>query len=71
MHQRFEQRIEDALEKLKSRIFDELGKIRLVDVILPTRKGINIRRRCVRKPTDHQAILLSRLKLRLPRQITN
>lgn len=53
------------------RIFDELGKISLVDVILPTRKGINIRRRCVRKPTDHQAILLSRLKLRLPRQITS
>lgn len=53
------------------RIFDELGRISLVDVILPTRKGVNICRRCVRKPTDHQAILLSRLKLKLPRQITS
>ncbi len=53
------------------RIFDELGTISLVDVILPTRKGVDIRRRCVRKPTEHQAILLSRLGLSLPSQITS
>jgi transposase len=52
-------------------IFDELGKISLVDVVLPTRKGVEIRRRCVRRPTDHQAILLDRLSLALPRQITS
>lgn len=51
------------------RIFDELGKISLVDVVLPTRKGPEIRRRCVRRPTDHQAILLDRLSLALPRQV--
>jgi len=51
------------------RIFDELGTISLVDVILPTRKGVGIRRRCVRKPTEHQAILLSRLGLPMPSQI--
>ncbi len=51
------------------RIFDELGEISLVDVVLPTRKGPEIRRRCVRRPTDHQAILLDRLGLTLPRQI--
>jgi transposase len=51
------------------RIFDELGQISLVDVVLPTRKGPEIRRRCVRRPTDHQAILLNRLGLTLPRQI--
>jgi hypothetical protein len=51
------------------RIFEELGKISLVDVVLPTRSGIDIRRRCVRRPTDHQAILLGRLGLALPRQI--
>jgi transposase len=52
------------------RIFEELGKIRLVDVVLPTRdKNIEIRRRCVARPTDHQAILLDRLGLRLPRQL--
>ena len=49
------------------RIFEELGKISLVDVVLPTRAGPEIRRRCVRRPTDHQAILLDRLSLFLPR----
>ena len=49
------------------RMFEELGKISLVDVVLPTRKGPEIRRRCVRRPTDHQAILLDRLSLTLPR----
>ncbi len=51
------------------RIFEELGKISLVDVVLPTRSGVEIRRRCVRRPTDHQAILLQRMGLLLPRQI--
>lgn len=50
------------------RVFDELGKINLVDVVLPTRTGVEIRRRCVTQPTEHQAILLHRLGLRLPRQ---
>jgi transposase len=48
------------------RVFEELGKIQLVDVVLPTRHGPDIRRRCVTQPTDHQAILLARLKLNLP-----
>ena len=52
------------------RIFEELGKISLVDVVLPTRqKKVEIRRRCVSRPTDHQAILLDQLGLRLPRQL--
>ncbi len=51
------------------RIFDELGKISLVDVVLPTRTGPEIRRRCVRRPTEHQTILLDRLALTLPRQV--
>ena len=52
------------------RIFEELGKISLVDVVLPTReKKVEIRRRCVARPTDHQAILLDHLGLRLPRQL--
>jgi len=38
----------------------------LVDVVLPTRHGPDIRRRCVTRPTDHQAILLAHLKLNLP-----
>lgn len=48
------------------RVFEELGKIQLVDVVLPTRQGPEIRRRCVTQPTDHQAILLAHLKLNLP-----
>ena len=48
------------------RVFEELGKIQLVDVVLPTRQGTEIRRRCVTQPTDHQAILLTRLQFRLP-----
>ncbi len=51
------------------RIFEELGKISLVDIVLPTRKGPEIRRRCVCRPTAHQAILLDRLSLSLPRQV--
>ncbi|HPY77444.1 MAG TPA: IS1634 family transposase [Anaerohalosphaeraceae bacterium] len=53
------------------RIFEELGKISLVDVVLPTRKGVEIRRRCVRRPTEHQAILLTRLGLNLPWQLNS
>jgi transposase len=53
------------------RIFEELGKISVVDVVLPTRDGVEIRRRCIRRPTDHQAILLDRLGLALPKQLTN
>ncbi len=48
------------------RVFEELRDIRMVDVVLPTRQGTEIRKRCVTRPTDHQAILLQRLRLRLP-----
>lgn len=51
------------------RVFEELGKIRVVDVVLPTGSGHNIRRRCVSEPTDHQAILLQRLGLNLPKNL--
>ena len=50
------------------RVLDELNKIQMIDVVLPTRCGVEIRRRCVTQPTEHQAILLGRLGLRLPRQ---
>ena len=51
------------------RVLDELSEIRTVDVVLPTRTGTEIRRRCVTKPSDHQAILLHHLGMRLPSQI--
>jgi len=48
------------------RVIDELSEIRMVDVVLPTRSGIELRRRCITEPTDHQAVLLQRLGLYLP-----
>jgi transposase len=51
------------------RVFEELSKVKVVDVILPTRSGIEIRKRCVTQPTDHQAILLQRLGLQLPQSM--
>jgi len=48
------------------RVFAELGKIQLVDVVLPTRQGTEIRQRCITRPTEHQSILLTRLRLDLP-----
>ena len=51
------------------RVLDELSKIRMVDVVLPTRSGTTIRRRCITRPTEHQAILLDRLGFRLPEHI--
>ena len=48
------------------RVFQELSKIKVVDVILPTRRGVEIRKRCITQPTEHQAILLQKLGLRLP-----
>ena len=50
-------------------LLQELGKIKVVDVILPTRQGVEIRKRCITQPTDHQAILLQKLGLRLPNSI--
>ncbi len=50
------------------RVFEELSKIKVVDVVMPTRQGPIIRKRCVTRPTDHQAILLDRLGLHLPSQ---
>jgi transposase len=51
------------------KVLDELAGIRTVDVILPTRCGRKIRKRCVGKPTEHQAILLHKLGLSLPRSL--
>jgi transposase len=48
------------------RVFDELARIKLVDVLLPTKSGHTIRKRCVSRPSDHQAILLHRLGWSLP-----
>jgi transposase len=48
------------------RVLEELGKVRLVDVVMPTQTGATIRKRCITRPTEHQAILLRKLGLSLP-----
>jgi hypothetical protein len=48
------------------RVFEALSEITLVDVVLPTRSGTAIRKRCISQPTEHQQILLRRLGLTLP-----
>lgn len=51
------------------RVISELSEIRLVDVVLPTDTGREIRNRCVTRPTEHQRILIDKLGLRLPTRI--
>jgi transposase len=53
------------------RVLSELSEIRMMDVILPTRDGIDIRKRCISQPSDHQQILLEKLRLKLPRKINS
>jgi hypothetical protein len=48
------------------KVFEELADITLVDVVLPTRSGVTIRKRCISRATEHQAILLQHLNLCLP-----
>ncbi len=48
------------------RVLAELSELRVVDVLLPTRDGLEIRQRCVTQPSDHQQILLDCLGWRLP-----
>jgi hypothetical protein len=51
------------------RVLEELSQIRSIDVVLPTKEGIEIRQRCVTKPTEHQTILLHQLGLNLPARL--
>jgi len=48
------------------KVFEELKEISLVDVVLPTRNGITLRKQCVSRPSEHQSLLLQKLQLRLP-----
>jgi hypothetical protein len=47
---------------------DEIGKMSLVDVVLPTKPDTKIKKRCITQPTEHQKILPQYLKLNLPKQ---
>ena len=51
------------------KILDEISQIKVVDVVLPTRQGIEIRKRCVAQPTESQSTLLQKLRLHLPHRL--
>jgi len=61
--------IKAALGNEPRRVLDELSEIHSMDVILPTKFGLEIRTRCVSKPTDHQQILLDKQGGNLPTKI--
>jgi hypothetical protein len=48
------------------KVLAELAQIRVIEVVVPTRSGVDLHKRCITRPTDHQAILLHRLGLHLP-----
>lgn len=51
------------------KVLAEIAAIQAVDVVLPTRDGIDIRKRCVSRPSEHQSILLHKLGLTLPQSL--
>jgi len=51
------------------KVFDEIGRIKVVDVVMPTKAGAAIRKRCIAQPTKPQAVLLQRLQLQLPQRM--
>lgn len=52
------------------KVLDEIKRIKLTDVILPTRNGMEIKLQCVSNPDAHQRILLHHLGLTMPKKLT-
>lgn len=48
------------------KVLDEIAQVAMVDVVLPTRDGREIVKRCIAQASEHQKLLLHRLKLHLP-----
>ena len=51
------------------KLLEELSTIQMVDVVMPTKTGVVIRKRCVSLPEPHLEVLLHQLKLALPRTL--
>lgn len=51
------------------KVFDEIAQIKVVDVVMPTKQGPVITKRCIAQPTKAQAILLQKLRLHLPQRM--
>ena len=48
------------------KVFDEIAQIKVVDVVLSTKQGTTITKRCISQPTKAQSVLLQKLNLQLP-----
>ena len=51
------------------KVFEEIAEIKVVDIVMPTKQGVAIRKCCIAQPTKAQAILLQRLQLQLPQRL--
>ncbi len=51
------------------KVFGEIAQVKVVDVVMPTKQGAVIRKRCIAQPTKAQAILLQKLQLYLPQRM--
>lgn len=51
------------------KVLDEIAQIKVVDIVMPTKQGTNIRKRCIAQPTKAQALLLQKLRLHLPQRL--
>jgi len=48
------------------KVLDEIAQVMMVDVVLPTKAGPDLIKRCIAQAGEHQKLLLHRLKLTLP-----
>ncbi len=51
------------------KVFDEIAQIKVVDVVMPTKQGTTIIKRCIAQPTKAQSVLLQKLNLHLPQRM--
>jgi len=51
------------------KVFDEIARIKVADVIMYTKQGTVIRNRCIARPNKAQAVLLQMLGLHLPQRM--
>lgn len=51
------------------KVFDEIAQIKVVDVVMLAKQGMQIRKRCIAQPDKAQSILLQKLGLHLPQRL--
>lgn len=58
-----------ALGSEPRKVLDEIAQIKAVDVVMPTRQGMVIRKWCIAQPTKAQSTLIQMLGLYLPQRL--